>query len=411
MSVLPPGRAWVNWVGNQVAVPASCARPGSEDELCELVAQAAAAGLGVRVAASGHSFTPVCVTDGLLVDLSALRGVISTDTRRRRVVAHAATPIAEFGDVLWDAGLALRNQGDIDTQQIAGAVATATHGSGLRETSFSATTRHVRLVTAAGGVVEIAEDDPVRLRAAQVAIGMLGVMTRLELDVTAAYRLRETIEHWPLARVLEEWDQRVRDHRHFSCFWLPSETSASLYGLETPPGVTVTDTAYVKIYDEAGGDEPDCHEPGRRVDRCYRIYPSVFAPNFHELEYMVPISRAHDAIRAMRELMLAMLPASVFPLEIRTTAADDAYLSPNTTGATLVLSVSGVPGSDYQPYLRAVDRLLEQFEARPHWGKLHFMTRERLQRRYPNLDAFAAVRRSLDPHGVFLNAHLRPLFG
>jgi FAD/FMN-containing dehydrogenase len=196
-----------------------------------------------------------------------------------------------------------------------------------------------------------------------------------------------------------------------SDLWLPSETSASLYGLATPQGVSVADTAYVKIYDEAAVDEPDCHEPGRRVDRCYRIYPSVFAPNFYELEYMVPISRARDAIGAMRELMLAMLPASVFPLEIRTTAAEDAYLSPNTTGATLVLSVSGVPGTDYEPYLRAVDRLLDQFEARPHWGKLHFMTRERLERRYPNLDAFGAVRRSLDPDGVFLNAHLRPLFG
>ena len=172
----------------------------------------------------------------------------------------------------------------------------------------------------------------------------------------------------------------------------------------------MTDTCYVKLYDEAGDELADDATPGRRVDRSYRIYPSDFEPNFHELEYFVPLERGREAVEAMRELMLSSQPDAVFPLEVRTTAADEAYLSSNFRRAATVISVSGVPGNDYWPYLRAVDRLLGEFEARVHWGKLHFLTPEQLAERYPESARFIAIRRELDPEGVFLNDHLRPLF-
>src|SRR5581483_592382 len=147
---LPPAATWTNWVGNRTASPAHLATPRDEEEVARLVSTAGAAGIGVRVAGAGHSFTPVVETDGLLLDLSALNGVVSVDAGRHRVRARAATRIRDFYEPLWDAGLALINQGDIDTQQIAGAVSTATHGSGTRYTSLSGVVRGVRLVTASG---------------------------------------------------------------------------------------------------------------------------------------------------------------------------------------------------------------------------------------------------------------------
>jgi len=117
-----------------------------------------------------------------------------------------------------------------------------------------------------------------------------------------------------------------------------------------------------------------------------------------------------EAVEAMRELMLASQPAAIFPMEVRTTAADDAYLSSNYRTATTVISVSGQPGHDYWDYLFAVDQLLGQFGARVHWGKLHYLTRAQLAERYPESERFIAIRRELDPVGIFLNEHLRPLF-
>jgi len=409
LTEVPPAPLWRNWVGNQSFTPRYVAAPRDEEEVAALVREAAERGAGVRVAGAGHSFTPVVETDGLLLDLSALRGVLATDPGRKRATALPATQIRDFYEPLWDAGLALRNQGDIDTQQIAGAVATATHGSGSRYTSLSGAVRGVRLVTAAGEIVEIGADQPERLRAAQVAIGMLGVVTTLELEVTEAYRLKEQVGLWPWEEVVARWDELVREHRHFGFFWLPTEESAALYNLSSH-GEAMADQCYVKIYDEATPDEPDDPTPGRRTDRCYRIYPMVYSPNFHELEYFVPLAHGPDALAAMRELMLRSLPASVYPLEVRTVGADDAYLSPNYATATTVISVSGKPGTDYWDYLRSVDALLSEFDARVHWGKLHFLTPDRLQALYPAAQDFIAIRRELDPAGMFLNDHLRPLF-
>jgi len=401
--------AWTNWVGNQSFSPASIATPRDEDEVAALVRQAADRGQGVRVAGAGHSFTPVVQTDGLLLDLSALRGVVGTDAAAKRATALPGTLIRDFYAPLWESGLALRNQGDIDTQQIAGAVATGTHGSGTRYTSLSGVVRGVRLVTATGDVREIDGTDLDLLHAAQVSVGMLGVVTRLELEVTDAYRLREHVSLRTWDDVMEHWDQLVDEHRHFGMFWLPTEESGALYNLDGH-GERLADQCYVKVYDEVGPDVPDDDTVGRRVDRCYRIFPMVYDPNFHELEYFVALDRAAEALHAMRELMQRSLPDSVYPLEVRTVGADEAFLSPQYRTPTVVISVSGTPGTDYWAYLRSVDALLAGFDARVHWGKLHFMTPERLHELYPRAGDFVALRRELDPHGMFLNDHLRPLF-
>ena len=111
--------------------------------------------------------------------------------------------------------------------------------------------RGVRLVTAIGRDSRHRESEPDLLRAAQVSVGMLGVMTRLELEVTDAYRLTEQVDLWPWDEVLERWDELVHEHRHFGFFWLPTEESAALYNLSSHDQ-TMADKCYVKIYDEAG---------------------------------------------------------------------------------------------------------------------------------------------------------------
>jgi FAD/FMN-containing dehydrogenase len=228
-------RTWTNWAGNQ-SFSAHVAAPASEDDVVALVRAALADGSGVRAAGAGHSFTPVIETTGTVLTTARLRGIERIDAGRRHVTALPGTTVGEFGEPLWAAGLALANQGDIDTQAIAGAVATGTHGSGLALPSFSATLRACRLVNGHGEVTEIDGSVPELLRAAQVSVGMLGVMTSLTLEVASAYRLRERIDHQPFTDVIAQWDELVAGHRHFSFFWLPSEQSARLYNLATPPG-------------------------------------------------------------------------------------------------------------------------------------------------------------------------------
>ncbi|HEY2869131.1 MAG TPA: FAD-binding protein, partial [Gaiellales bacterium] len=277
--------SFVNWAGNQRCTPARRVVPAGEAEVQAAVRDATRAGQGVRVVATGHSFSPVHLTGGTLIDVANLAGITLVDAAARRVRALPGTAVGAFGDRLWEQGLALANQGDIDTQGIGGAIGTATHGSGAGLQSFSASLRSCRLVDARGDVVVIDGSAPDLLAAAQVSIGMLGVMTEVEIEVVPRYRLAQRIEEWTFDRLLDEWDERIARHRHFSCFWCPAPESGALYGLDVGGAAVGQDMVWVKTLDEAGDDLPD--EP-ERVDRSYRLYPiGPFEPNFHELEYYV----------------------------------------------------------------------------------------------------------------------------
>lgn len=399
---------WINWGGNQRCAAAEIVRPAGERDLVAAVQATLAAGHPVRATGSGHSFSPVVASDHTLVDLTHVTGVLAADARTLRATVLAGTVLGDLGAPLWDAGVALANQGDIDAQTLAGAVATATKGSGRKFGSVSAMVRGVRLVTGTGEVLEIGESDVELLRAAQVSIGMLGVMTRIELEVVPRYRLVEENRVMPFEQLNDEWDDLLERYRHFSFWWCPSDRSSAMYGLAPVPA----GHALVKLLREARPEEPDVvGVRDGRTDRSHRIYPDVATDAyFHELEYMIPAERAHDAVDAMRALQLRRFPDEISPLQVRWQQADDALISPQCGRETVSLSVSGAIGTDYEPFLRAVDATLHPFEARPHWGKIHFLDADRVRTLYPELDTFLRIRSELDPDGRFLNDHLRALF-
>jgi FAD/FMN-containing dehydrogenase len=399
---------WTNWVGNQSFSPTEIVQAHAEGEVIDTVRRAVRAGQRLRVPGSGHSFTPVVETDGILLDAAALTGIISTDHDNATATAWAQTKIVEFGPALWDQGLALSNQGDIDGQAIAGAIATATHGSGIRLRNFSASLVGARLVDGRGNVHDVdAQTHPDLLPALQTSLGTLGVMTRVTLQVSHAYKLHERIVIMHVDEVLERWDELIQNYRHFSFFWMTSDASARLYNLDAP-----ANRCYVKLYQEypADAETPELKDH-ERFDCAYKIYPMVFDPNFHEMEYFLPLQGSRDHFKAQRELMLARPEDAVIPVEVRFCAADNAWLSPNFERSNMVVSVAGVPGTDYWPYLRRCDSLFRECQGRPHWGKLHFMTPTRMTELFPHYEEFRRLRSELDPGGTFLNPHLRELFG
>jgi FAD/FMN-containing dehydrogenase len=170
---LGPGGHWRNWVGNQSFIARRRAEPGSEDELAALVREASRQNLSIRVAGSGHSFTPIVATSGLLLTLTNMQGLVSADLDRKRVVVRAGTRIGDIGRALKGIGLSLANQGDIDTQAIAGALSTGTHGTGIDLGCLSSQAVGMRLVQPDGSVFDVdADRDPETMAAAQVSIGI-----------------------------------------------------------------------------------------------------------------------------------------------------------------------------------------------------------------------------------------------
>ena len=407
-------KKWTNWGGNQSCTPAFTVRPTTEQEVLDVVRFAIREGLPVRAVGSGHSFTPIVQTGGVLIETDALTGLTGVDTTRNRVRLRGGTKLADIGDPLWDQGLSLSNQGDIVAQAIAGALATATHGSGIQQVSFSGRLRWARLVNGHGEVVEVDENDLHRLRAAQVALGTLGIMTEVELEASPRYHLAEEISYPTWDEIKAGLADNIADQRHYSFLWCQTDNSPELYELPCPPGLPMANRAYQKIYRQVDITEPDGIDttPGHRVDRSYRIYDmgGMTLP-FHELEYYVPAEHGLEAIEALQQLILQKHPQELYPIEVRWVKGEEGYLSPFYKRDTTVLSVSGAPDRDYWPYLRDVDALLQDFDARQHWGKIHFLTRGRIEKQYPEYDKFVAVRREFDPNGVFLNDSLRQLLG
>jgi FAD-linked oxidoreductase len=413
--LLGAGGHWRNWVGNQSFIARHMAAPASEDELAALVHEASRRNLGMRVAGSGHSFTPVVATSGLLLSLKNLQGIVSVDEKRKRVVVRAGTRIGDIGRALKQIGLSLANQGDIDTQAIAGALSTGTHGTGIGLGCLSSQAVGMRLVQGDGSMLSIeADTDAETMAAAQVSIGMLGVIATVTLQTVDSYNLREKLWRDDFEACMDQHDELAARHRHFSFFWCPVPASRHLYCLPDVASVSPTkrdyDVCEMKVMDVTQ-EAPFANEKTfERVAYSSEIYPIEYVPNFHELEYAIPVENGKEALRQVRDLMLTKHSNCIFPVEYRFVAGDAGMLSPYYRRDSVTISVSGGPGIDYWSYLLDVDAILRQYQARPHWGKLHFNNADDMPTLYPRFADFRSIRRRLDPEGRFLNDHLRNLF-
>jgi hypothetical protein len=215
---------WANWAGDQRCAPAVVERPSAIGEVLGSVERAVAAGRCVRVAGSGHSFTGAALTDGTLLVLDGLAALLDADGANGLVRVQAGMTLHALSAALAGHGLALNNLGDVDAQTVAGAIATATHGTGAGLPNLSADVVALELVTVDGAVREIDSGD--ELAAARVALGTLGVVTAVTLRAVPAFALRGVDAPAPLAEVLDGLDERVDGHRHFELFVFPHAADA-----------------------------------------------------------------------------------------------------------------------------------------------------------------------------------------
>src|SRR5262245_36996864 len=211
---------WRNWAGNLQAGPTNIVHPASEADIISLVRRAAYERGTIRVAGSGHSFTPLCVTNGTLITLDGLQGVIAVNQAAQTARIHAGTKISQLGEPLLQAGLALANQGDIDYQALAGAVSTGTHGTGVKHGSFSTMVTAVRMVLASREILVCSADiEPEIFKAAQLGLGALGVLTEIVLQLVPAYRLHQRSWVASFEETVVQLEHQVQVNDHFEFFW------------------------------------------------------------------------------------------------------------------------------------------------------------------------------------------------
>lgn len=421
---------WHNWSGSQTCIPAARVAPSSEDEIAELL-KSTQNGV-IRPVGSAHSFTPLVPTDGTIVSLNQLTGMISHDPETLQAQFYAGTPMSQMGDPLLKVGLALLNMADIDYQTLAGAISTSTHGSGPRFGSYSTQIVGLRLITAKGEVLDLdARNQPELFNAARVSLGALGVITRVRLQTRKAFRLHQRQWVQRTDEVIEDLPRLRRENDHFE--FLPilhSDVSIVQVQNETQETNTLAkegggDGDKIRLLDMANTyfrNHPDAQARlldflVRRIsfpdviDQSFRVYANVRDQRFNEMEYEVPAEAGPACVQEILQLIRSQNLNSYFPLEYRYVKGDDIPLSMFYGRDTCAISVHQFYDMDYHNYFAQIEPIFWKYDGRPHWGKLHTLNAAQLSTLYPRWKDFEEVRRGLDPTGKFLNGHLRSVFG
>jgi FAD/FMN-containing dehydrogenase len=385
---------WQNWSGSQKHAALELAFPESELAVADLIQRAAGAGRNVRGIGSAHSFVPFW-TDDYLVSLDNMAGLISHDAAARQVTVWAGTKLHQLGEPLWDLGLAMENMGDIDRQSVAGAISTGTHGTGATLQNISSQVVGLRLVKANGAIVDIDRStDADLLRAAQVSMGTLGVITQVTLQAVPAYHLHERNWQASVAECAEAREDLIANNRHWEFFWDPQ-----------------TDQCAMKTLNATAAHSLDSTLQGQNIGRSYRVIPSSREFKFNEIEFSVPAAAGWECFLALRHLIQTDFDDVRWPLEYRTLKADDIFLSSANDRDSVTISAHQGAKQPYKAFFSAVENLFREYDGRPHWGKIHTQQASQLEVSMPQFNRFREIRQSMDPQGLFLNPFLKTVFG
>lgn len=412
----PAGR---NWAGNVAFTAPRFAEPTSIAELGSLVADAAA----VRAIGSRHSFTRLADSDDLMVSVAAISGGLEIDTDRRVASVPAGWRYAELARALDARGWALGAMASLPHISVAGAIATGTHGSGDRVGSLASAVVGLDIVRSDGELVHVRHGDA-DFAGAVVALGMLGVVTRVELAIEPSYAMTQVVDRGlPWASALADLDAVMGSADSVSLFtrwddphaidqvWRTSRVRADRAAAPEPLDGAVRATG--AVHPLAGLSAESCTDqsgaPGPWFERLPHFRAEFTPSHGDELqsEYFVPRDRAVEALEVMRGLGPSIAPLLLVS-EIRSIRADDLWLSGAFDRDVIGLHFTWMPD---EPAVRAtlprIESALAAVEARPHWGKVFTVDAEALAARYPRWEDARALRARWDPRGTFRNALLR----
>ncbi|AKL73040.1 FAD-linked oxidoreductase [Actinobacteria bacterium IMCC26256] len=428
--------AWQNWGRNQTCNPIAIESPRSLLELRELVGSADRAGQRVRIAASGHSFSDIACTDSRMLRIEALDRVIDLDREAMTVTVEAGIKLFVLNDELAKRGLALSNLGDIDKQTLAGALSTGTHGTSHRLGPIAAAVISLELVTANGDLVTCSPtEEPELFECARIGLGVFGIITKVTLQCEPAFRLHSLEEPHEFDEALESWNSITASNDHVDSYWFPHSEVVTIKAANRTDRPIWVKSRQKQWREEIlignyifgglaayGRKRPSkvpsiarmvANNMGRveKVDVSHRVFCSERLIRFVEMEYALPIEKMQATLRRIRDLIESEKLQVDFPVEIRALPADDIPLSMANGRETAFLAVHVSSGTPFEKYFRGVEAIMDEVEGRPHWGKMHFQTAEKLAPRYSEWSKFQKVREAWDPKGRFANAYTDRVLG
>lgn len=407
-----------NWARNVTYRASRIHHPGSLDELRHLVARAEQ----IRPLGTRHSFNDLPDSPGVLVSLDDLPQVVDVDTAAATAKVSGGIRYAELARRIDAKGFALPALASLPHISVAGACATGTHGSGMRNGILATSVSEIGVVTATGELVVIRRGDP-DFDGAVVNLGALGVVASLTLDLVSSFAMRQHVyEDLDLAVAADHLAELSASGYSVSLFtdwresrltqiWIKQRSDEPNPPVPAQPWFNATPASGPR-HPVAGISPASCSEqmgiPGRWYERLPHFRPEFTPSTGDELqsEYLIPFEYGAPALLALDQIRHRIHPV-LQVCEIRTVAADRFWMSPCQGRHTLAIHFTWIADpSAVLPVVSVVEQLLTGFDARPHWGKIFTMPSETVARLYPRLDDFRDLTVRYDPTAKFRNRFL-----
>lgn len=407
-----------NWAGNYTYRAVRLHTPETVEQVQEIVARSKQ----VKALGSRHSFNNIADTNEDLIAMERLDRVLAIDTERRTVTVEGGIKYGTLCRELHRQGYALHNLASLPHISIAGACATATHGSGVTNGNLATAVSALEIVIASGEKVTLSRENK-HFQGAVVGIGALGMVTSLTLDIEPTYEVRQDVyENLPLPQLEAHFEEIVSSAYSVSLFtdwngdcinqvWRKSRVSGTGDSQAEPVWFGAT-LAARSLHPLASMSPVNCTEqlgvPGPWHERLphFRMEFTPSAGEELQTEYLIPYANALQAIHAIQECGEAISPLLLIS-EVRTIAADTFWMSPCYQQPCIGIHFTWKKDwSAVRDLLPLIESRLEPFQARPHWGKLFTTSPSHLPALYPKLPEFCDLVRSCDPEGKFRNEFL-----
>lgn len=425
-----------NWGKTFECSPNKLYAPASEEAICQALQDCAKEGKKLRPMGSRYSYTPLICSNDAIISLDNYHGIEEINYDEMTVTVRGGTRISELEDQLFAKNLSLYNLGDINQQTIAGLIATGSHGTGLSFGIASTQITWIQLITADGQVLECSStQQPELFKAAQVSLGTLGVISKVKIKVLPKYYMQQERNLVDFDNALVHLIDSFSNNRNYEFFWFPYtdyvfEKKHNLVAEQTEAkkfkklfNDYVLENGALWLLCEFSRNFPDFYRKHahtilknlnsnlKNTAPSTECYATTRLVNHREIEYSIPIERAVTTIQQICHLLNQHNVHVSFPIEVRSVAADDIYLSPNYQRKTVWIAVHAYTKDIYEPVFREAEKIFIANQGRPHWGKMHWLSHQEIQNLYPCLTKFKEIRKQVDPQEMFSSDYLNQLLG
>jgi len=427
--------SFTNWARNEQCVAQQFFQPENESDIIQLLKRCNDEVKKLRTYGTGHSWSPVCMSDDYLMNLDRYQQVIHLDREKQQVTIQAGMKLWQLNEYLYKEGFSLKNLGSVSAQSVAGAISTATHGSGIHFQILASQVDSFKLITLNGEVLHLQkEKDGEMFHLALVSVGCLGVISEVTINIDQRYHLEERAELKTFDEVANNVSQWVQEAEHLKFWWLPLTDYVMVYRYSRTQKPVNDSKIRQFLFDEVlskkvyqlllwtGNQKPSWRKsinnligknflkPIHRVEKNWKVFNVPMPPLHRETEWAFDINDTSRMLHAYRDMILKNNHQVNFMQEIRFVKGDDFALSPCYKRNSVYIGAYHQCNDDWFPFFHDFETLAKQFNGRPHWGKEFTPDKNYLQKQYPEMEKFNELRSKLDPDNLLQNKFTEALF-